>query len=269
MKRARIALASWALSGTDKELIRTLHSSPHRVVDINSLLETDDESRKERLLRILRFAIEDLERVEWAYELCRPSTGVMPDSGRSDRYVDGVGWIRSRQVSRPVDADGNPLPWIAYPAIEFLTPRIKAGWRIFEYGCGYSTLWWERLGCSVVACEHEAAWAEEVRSMTKSAEIIVRDLADGYALEALNRGLFDVVVIDGRQRVACSEIAPQALKPAGVIIWDNADRIEYREGQDKLKEAGWKCVEFFGMSSGNIYGAATAIYYRNENCLGI
>ncbi len=263
------SVASWILGGAEKDLLRALQTAPHRVVDLNSLLQTDDISRQDRLLRILRSAIEDLDRIEWAYELCAPSTGTMPDSGRSDRYVDGVGWIKSRQLSRPVDADGNPLPWIAYPAIEFLTPRVRDGWRVFEYGCGYSTLWWERFGCSVVACEHDPAWAEEVRGMTQSAKIIFRNLSDGYAIEALDHGLFDVVVIDGRQRVACSHVAPQVVRPTGVIIWDNSDRFEYREGQQKLEAAGWKSIEFVGMSSGNLYGATTTIYYRGGNCLGI
>jgi hypothetical protein len=263
------AVASWILGGADKDLLRALQTAPHRVVDLNSLLKTDDLSRQERMLRVLTLAIEDLDRIEWAYELCGPSTGVMPDSGRPDRYVEGSGWVKSRRLSRPVDANSNPLPWISFPAIEFLTPRVRAGWRVFEYGCGYSTLWWERLGCSVIACEHNPTWAEEVRNMTRSANIIVRDLANGYVIEALSHGLFDVVVIDGRQRVACSEVAPQVVKPSGVIIWDNADRIEYRDGQQKLQAAGWKPIEFVGMSSGNVYGASTTIYYRSDNCLEI
>lgn len=257
------------LRGSRQDLLRAVQMVPHRVFDLDTLLETDDASRQARMLRVLGSAIEDLDRIEAAHELCAPSIGTMPDSGRPDRYVDGIGWIMSRRLSRPVDAIGAPLPWIAYPAIEFLTPRIKTGWRVFEYGCGYSTLWWERMACKVVACEHDPVWAEEVRGMTKSSEIIFRDLADGYAREALYHGPFDVVVIDGRQRVACSEAAPQALNPKGVIIWDNADRSEYREGQKTLEATGWRPIEFAGMSPGNVYGATTTIYYRPDNCLGI
>jgi hypothetical protein len=52
------------------------------------------------------------------------------------------GWFRSCREQASVDANGNPIPWITYPAIEFLVKRINNQLSVFEYGCGNSTLWW-------------------------------------------------------------------------------------------------------------------------------
>src|SRR5262245_66641616 len=73
------------------------------------------------------------------------------------------GWFRSFASGLPVDAAGRPLPWLAYPAIEFLARRVQPEWRVFEYGCGNSTLWWASRVREVIACEHDRAWAERLR----------------------------------------------------------------------------------------------------------
>ena len=80
-----------------------------------------------------------------------------------DRSLD-EGWLRSFRVGRPVDVAGNPVPWIAYPAIRFLETRVGADLKVFEYGAGNSTLWWAKRVARVISCESDAAWAEEVRA---------------------------------------------------------------------------------------------------------
>ena len=46
----------------------------------------------------------------------------------------------------------------------------------------------------------------------------------GYVEEPTRHELFDVVVIDGFRRNACSEVAARCLTDRGVIVWDNTDR---------------------------------------------
>ena len=79
-------------------------------------------------------------------------------------------------------------------------------------------------------------------------------------------GLFDIVLIDGRDRVRCAKNAISKLKSGGILIWDDSDRGYYEEGDIFLKEHGFKKIEI----SSIIYAipgfeAFTAIYYRNEN----
>ena len=42
---------------------------------------------------------------------------------------------------KPVDKDGNPLPWISIPAIEILREKDLGDLFVFEYGSGNSTIW--------------------------------------------------------------------------------------------------------------------------------
>ena len=37
-------------------------------------------------------------------------------------------------------------PWITFPAMRFVRRRLKGGLRVFEWGCGMSTVWFERRG---------------------------------------------------------------------------------------------------------------------------
>lgn len=60
------------------------------------------------------------------------------------------GWCRSRISGFSQDALGNPIPWLTYPAIEFLKSYVRPGMRILEFGTGASTVWFVRRGCRVL-----------------------------------------------------------------------------------------------------------------------
>jgi hypothetical protein len=49
-----------------------------------------------------------------------------------------------------VDRDGNPLPWYTYPAIEYLSQFDYGEKTIFEFGCGYSSLFWAERAAKVI-----------------------------------------------------------------------------------------------------------------------
>lgn len=73
------------------------------------------------------------------------------------------GWARSMAEQVPVRADGRPLPWFTYGAIEFLERVARHTDRVFEYGAGYSTLWWQDRVRSVTSVEHDGEWIERIR----------------------------------------------------------------------------------------------------------
>ena len=51
-------------------------------------------------------------------------------------YLEEIGWFRSVVERFAVDRDGNSLPWFTYPAIFFLSSKIKPEMVVFEYGSG-------------------------------------------------------------------------------------------------------------------------------------
>ena len=188
-------------------------------------------------------------------------------------YLKEKGWIRSVTGSMPVDASGEPIPWYTYGAIDFLTGRVNAGMRVFEYGSGNSTLWWGRRTQQVVSCEHDRTWYDVMKGkVPPNVEYTLIELdRDGrYATAVAGQtDPFDVVVIDGRDRVNCAKASLPALKPDGVIIWDNSDRPDYDAGYRFLLENRFKRIDFWGMGPINVYGWCTSVFYRPQNCFEI
>lgn len=80
---------------------------------------------------------------------------------------------------------------------------------------------------------------------------------------------FDIVVIDGRDRVNCAIHSVAALKGEGVILWDNTDRPRYKEGILHLQGRGFRQIEFIGLVPGSTAKAETSLFYRSGNCFGI
>ena len=80
---------------------------------------------------------------------------------------------------------------------------------------------------------------------------------------------FDIVIIDGRDRVNCLINSINYLNKEGVIIFDNSDREYYEEGFKFLNKNGFKRLEFQGHGPICINFWETSIFYREKNCLGI
>ena len=75
-------------------------------------------------------------------------------------YLEKRGWFESLD-GVPRNKAG-PVPWITYPAFRQLERIVKPGARVFEYGCGGSSLWWASHAAEVVSVEHDSGWAARV-----------------------------------------------------------------------------------------------------------
>ncbi|MBJ6724077.1 class I SAM-dependent methyltransferase [Geomesophilobacter sediminis] len=184
------------------------------------------------------------------------------------------GWFRSFYEGKCVDRQGEPVPWLTYPALAFLTSRVNEGMQVFEYGCGNGTLWWARHARSVSAVENDPVWYQRVRALLPlNAEVCLQPFppADGaYARSILaDEERYHIVVIDGSDRVNCAPYALEALTPDGVIIWDDSEREEYGPGFDLLTQSGFRRLPFEGMTQLVSVKSETSIFYRDGNCLGI
>ena len=186
------------------------------------------------------------------------------------RELSELGWIRSRRGGEVVDGGGRPIPWMTYPFLAFIEPRLTRAFRVFEFGSGASTAWWAARASAVVSCEHDRVWHDRVRAnLPPNVELLWRDLGDEYPAALRGRGSFDLIVIDGRMRNECAIESVSVLKPGGVVIWDNAEREEYRPGYEHLTDAGLRRLDFTGFGPVNDYRWTTAVFYGDENCLGI
>lgn len=190
-----------------------------------------------------------------------------------DGYLRDIGWYESFTAQASIGRRRTPLPWLTYPAIELLSRRVRPEHAVFEYGAGMSTLWWAGRVRRVVSCEHDRSWYEWLESrVPEHVTLLHRELHYGgaYGNTILDYpGEFQVVVIDGRDRVHCARNAVKGLSPDGVIVWDDAERAQYREGIASLAEQGFRRVELVGMAPAACAAHETSIFYRDANCLGL
>ncbi|WP_354330079.1 FkbM family methyltransferase [Pedobacter sp. CG_S7] len=188
-------------------------------------------------------------------------------------YLANIGWFKAFDKQQAVDANGDPLPWVTYSFIDFIKERLNKEQRIFEYGSGSSTLFYAKRVARVVSVEHDENWFNKiVNTKPQNADMIFTKLKRGgeYSKKAVLLGeKFDIIIVDGRDRVNCCKESILALSPTGVMVLDDSERPEYNEARLFLKENGFKELLFSGISPGLFYLKATSVFYKTENCLGI
>ena len=188
-------------------------------------------------------------------------------------YLYEIGWIESFKRGIPVDKDGDPLPWVTYSFIDFISERLNKNMDIFEYGSGNSTLWYAKRVNSVISIEHDKKWFEKLKNnIPKNVTIYYKKLIYGGEYAKFPKILerkFDLVIVDGRDRVNCIKYSLDVLKSKGVIVLDDSERVIYKDGIRFLIEKDFKRLDFWGISPGLFYKKCTTIFYKSDNCLGI
>ncbi|MEJ2514795.1 MAG: hypothetical protein P8102_06155 [Gammaproteobacteria bacterium] len=188
-------------------------------------------------------------------------------------FLRTSGYLASVGSGRPIRRDGSPIPWMNYPVVGFLEQRLRGDLVLFEYGSGNSTLFYAERVSRVVAVEDNPDWFAEIsRQAPENARILLCAPFDAERYAGMIRdqdGLFDVVVIDGKERLRCLEVAPDCLTEGGVILLDDVNSDEYLEGIEKTREKGFRVLEFQGLKAGSIRVYTTLLFYRPGNVLGL
>ena len=187
-------------------------------------------------------------------------------------YLKDIGWFESFENEKPVDGENNPLPWVTYPFIEFIKPRLQNVATVFEFGSGNSTLFYSRFVNQLVAVEHDKQWYEHVKfNMPDNVNIKYEKLEyDGQYCRAAASHNYDLIIIDGRDRTNCIYQSINSLTSKGCIVLDDSERDRYQEAITWLtQERGFKKIDFWGISPGLFYLKNTTIFYRNGNVLNI
>ncbi len=163
-------------------------------------------------------------------------------------------------------------PWLVKEAWLHLSSLLRPEMRGFEWGSGKSTLYLADHIASLVAVEHNPEWYAKVRSqlaergkdnvdlhlITPLAETDSVDLEAWSGMSRLGHmprkphyypyfnkiaeypdASFDLLLVDGRARVACMATALSKVKPSAVVVLDNSERAHYREGFAFFDE-GWR-----------------------------
>jgi hypothetical protein len=71
---------------------------------------------------------------------------------------------------------------------------------------------------------------------------------------------FDVVVVDGRERMDCVRCAMRKVSPGGVLVLDDSDRPKYGVARTIL--AGWSSRDYVGLVPCKDRPGTTTIFTR-------
>ncbi|WP_017260158.1 hypothetical protein [Pedobacter arcticus] len=188
-------------------------------------------------------------------------------------YLKQIGWYKAYESKSSVDENGNPIPWVTYSFLDFIKGRLKKEQSVFEFGSGNSTWFYAQHVGLVTSVEHDQDWYNKiVASKPANSNMIFCALKEGgeYCKKPVSLGQkFDIIIVDGRDRVNCCKEAVNALTNTGVIVLDDSYRTEYKPGIDFLKANGFKELPFSGVSPGFLHRSSTSVFYKAGNCLDI
>jgi hypothetical protein len=188
-------------------------------------------------------------------------------------YLTEIGWFKAVKSHSPVDQNGNAIPWVTYSFIDFISDRIKKEHTIFEFGSGNSTIYYAKRAKKVVSVEHDKNWFDKISASTPAnSEMIFSELEKGGAYSKMPASLgskFDIIIVDGRDRVNCCYNSLSALTESGVVVLDDSEREKYNAARIFFEKEGFKELSFSGVSPGLFYRKSTSVFYKSNNCLAI
>ena len=191
---------------------------------------------------------------------------------KKQTYLYESGWMQSYTSKKPINSAGEPMPWLSLPFVHFLEPKLKDNMQMFEYGAGYSTLYFkERVGL-IHGVEHDKGWLDQIADHLNSSnvEIQYKSLDEGYVKAIAQSGIkYDLIIVDGRMREQCALFAADYLSEQGVLILDDSEREKYGAVPLLLEKKGFKKIDFWGMALGGVHKKNTSLFYRANNILEI
>lgn len=142
-----------------------------------------------------------------------------------------------------------PVPLLTPEAIQFIENFCQTNNhpRILEFGSGGSTAWLSKLTKNLISIEHDKSWYQNVRNYLKNEPscypVDIRFLPKPYnfVCEQFPDQFFDLIIVDGRDRVKCLTSSIRILKQGGIMMLDDAQRERYQEAHNLLKN--WPCTK--------------------------
>ena len=134
-------------------------------------------------------------------------------------------------------------PLLTQKAIEFLEKffQQKPNAKVLEFGSGSSTIWLSKLTKNLIYIEHDAKWFQQIKNYIQKQKncypVDIKLLPRPYhrICENYLQEYFDLIIVDGRDRMKCFEASIKLLKPGGILMLDDAQRERYKQAQDLLR----------------------------------
>lgn len=138
-----------------------------------------------------------------------------------------------------------PIPWLTEGSITFLEQYFQEhpDAKVLEFGSGASTVWMAKRTPNLISVDHNPHWHDLVKQECKArgymgVQLHLRPMPYYGICDEFPQEYFDLILIDGRDRVECIRHSIPRLKKGGILMLDNSERGYYQPGIDLLSE--WK-----------------------------
>lgn len=175
-----------------------------------------------------------------------------------------LGQFKSMQMWKPIDKDNHPIPWFTYPSIEYINQLDLSSYDIFEYGSGYSSLYWAERCKSLTSIEDSGIWHSKMApQMPRKVDYRLCEDKESYIRSIKESALFyDLIVIDGSHRFDCAKEALPKLKNTGFMIVDNTESLDKTSAW--LRAQGLIEVDMAGFGPLNDYTWITSFFFSRN-----
>ncbi|MGB3514478.1 MAG: sulfotransferase, partial [Microcoleaceae cyanobacterium] len=154
--------------------------------------------------------------------------------------------VAKTQRKSPQNLRNTPL--LTTEAVDFLENFLKQkpDANVLEFGSGGSTIWISKLTKNLISIEHDTNWYQKVKNQLQQDEtcnsVDLRLLPKPYytVSEQFPDEFFDLIIVDGRDRVKCVEASIRILKHGGILMLDDAQRKKYKPAHNLLNDGNFQ-----------------------------
>lgn len=196
-----------------------------------------------------------------------PNLNNRPYDDRATSFMkiidEGYGNKVSSECKKSVDADGLPLPWFTYPAIEYLKQLDLKEKSILEWGTGNSTKFFASRCKDILSIEDNEEWYNYIKTeLPINAKSILASVEEYEKIPLNIDRKYDIIIVDGIKRSECLNVSLSILNESGIIIFDNSDRNP--ELCLTLRNENLIQIDFHGFGPINPYTWTTSIFLNSN-----
>jgi hypothetical protein len=180
-------------------------------------------------------------------------------------FLNKYGYLKSIKYKLPTNSNKEPIPWYTYSAIEYINQFDLKDKNIFEYGTGYSSLYFAQKVKEIITVEDDEEWFKKIsKNKPNNLNILFKEEKSNYlsSIEKLNKK-FDIIIIDASYRLDCCAYVKNNLNSGGMVILDNSDW--FNNCADYLREElNLIQVDFSGFGPINGYTWTTSLFLTRD-----
>lgn len=177
----------------------------------------------------------------------------------TNKLRNEYGFLESSRSDVPVNNKNQIIPMYTYPCYEWLDSIDWTDSKVYEFGTGYSTIWWQNKKADYYGVEDNKEWYDRIKKSGFKNKVKYEPDLKKYIKTIYDYDFkFDVIVIDGQVRFDCIKPALEKIKDNGMIIFDNSDW--HKSCKEELDKTDLIPIHFHGFKPIHVDSETTSCY---------